>query len=522
MRQSNIPQDGFLGFRQNLSADLSAGFVAFLLALPLSLGIAKASGFPASMGLVTAIIGGLVATFFAGSRLTIKGPAAGLIVIIAGCVAAFGGGEMGWRLTLGVLVVAGLLQIGFGLLKWGRMINFFPLATVHGMLAAIGLIIIAKQLPVLLNVPPEVYAGKDPISLLVSLPAYLKTFDPTIALIGAVSLGLMLLWPVVAKEFERKSRTGSRLLAIVAGLPAPLLVLLLAIPASLYFGLTSTAPDYTLLKAGKLLDQIGLNVSFGGTSMLAVFIKYTLLIAVVGSVESLLTVKAIDAVDPHKRKSDPNKDLVAIGIANTLAGLLGGLPMISEVARSSANVASGAQTRWANFFHGLFLLIAALLAYSVLELIPNAALAAMLIAVGIKLSHPRVFVEAYQVGKSQLLVFLVTVTVTLTHDLLFGIMAGMLVEAGLHLLNGAPLKTLFKSGATIKDNKGEIHLGLGEVACFSTFVKLSKVLESIPMGRRLVINASQTKLIDHSVRKNLNDFIDEYEAGGGQVIIKRA
>ena len=509
MGNSNIPQDGFLGLRQNLSADLSAGFVAFLLALPLSLGIAKASGFPASMGLVTAIIGGLVATFFAGSRLTIKGPAAGLIVIIAGCVAAFGGGEMGWRMTLGVLVVAGLLQIGFGLLKWGRMINFFPLATIHGMLAAIGLIIIAKQLPVLLNVPPEVYAGKSPIALLVSLPEYLTTLDPTIAVIGAVSLGLMLLWPIVAKGFFRK-------------IPAPLLILLLAIPASLFLGLSTSAPEYTLLKAGKLLDQIGLNVSFGGTSMLAVFVKYTLLIAVVGSVESLLTVKAIDAIDPHKRKSDPNKDLVAIGIANTLAGLLGGLPMISEVARSSANVASGAQTRWANLFHGLFLLVAALVAYSVLELIPNAALAAMLIAVGIKLSHPRVFVKAYQIGKSQLLVFLVTVTVTLMQDLLMGIIAGMLVEAGLHLLKGAPLKTLFKSGATIENKKEEIHLGLGEVACFSTYVKLSKVLDSIPTGRRLVINASKTKLIDYSVRQNLNEFIDEYEAGGGKVVIKGA
>ena len=522
MSQVKLPKDGLAGLRQNLSADLSAGFVAFLLALPLSLGIAKASGFPASMGLVTAIIGGLVATFFAGSRLTIKGPAAGLIVIIAGCVAAFGGGELGWRMTLGVLVVAGLLQVAFGLMKWGRMINFFPLATIHGMLAAIGLIIIAKQLPVLLNVPPEVYAGKDPISLLVSLPAYLKTLDPTVAIIGIVSLALMLLWPVLKKRFERKPDAHFSFFSMLTGLPAPLLVLLLAIPASLFLGLGSSAPEYTLLKAGKLLDQVGINVSFGGTSMLAVFVKYTLLISVVGSVESLLTVKAIDAVDPHKRKSDPNKDLVAIGIANTLAGILGGLPMISEVARSSANVASGAQTRWANFYHGLFLLIAALFAYSLLELIPNAALAAMLIAVGIKLSHPRVFVEAYQIGKSQLLVFLVTVLVTLTNDLLLGILAGMLVEAGLHLLKGASLKTLFKSGATIEKNKEEIQIGLGEVACFSTYIKLSKVLDSIPSGKRLVINASKTKLIDYSVRQNLNEFIAEYEASGGKVTIKRA
>ncbi|MFK8057701.1 MAG: SulP family inorganic anion transporter [Saprospiraceae bacterium] len=508
MIQTNLPKEGFLGLRQNFGADISAGFVAFLLALPLSLGIAKASGFPASMGLVTAIIGGLVATFFAGSRLTIKGPAAGLIVIIAGCVAAFGGGETGWRLTLGVLVVAGLLQIAFGLLKWGRMINFFPLATVHGMLAAIGLIIIAKQLPVLLNVAPTVYAGKDPITLLLSLPEYLTTLDPAIAVIGITSLGLMLIWPFVAKGFWRK-------------LPAPLLVLLLAVPASIFLNLTTTAPDYTMLKAGSLLDQIGINVSFGGTSMLAVFVKYTLLIAVVGSVESLLTVKAIDAIDPHKRKSDPNKDLVAIGIANTLAGILGGLPMISEVARSSASVASGAQTRWANLWHGLFLLIAALAAYSVLELIPNAALAAMLIAVGIKLSHPRVFVEAYQVGKSQLLVFIATVVVTLSYDLLLGILAGILVEAGIHLFKGASLNTLFRSGATLKTTKEEVHLGLGEAACFSTYVKLSKMLDTIPTGKRLIINTSGTKLIDRSVRQNLNDFIDEYKAGGGEVILKR-
>ena len=189
-----IPADGLAGLKENFKSDAISGFIVFLLALPLSLGIAKASDFPPIMGLITAIIGGLVVSFFMGSRLTIKGPAAGLIVIVAGAVAEFGQGnnDLGWKLALGAMVVAGIIQILFGVLKLGKLADFFPLSTIHGMLAAIGIIIIAKQIPVLLNDNPALAKGMGPIELLLNIPKFIINLDTKASIIGVVSLAIML------------------------------------------------------------------------------------------------------------------------------------------------------------------------------------------------------------------------------------------------------------------------------------------------------------------------------------------
>ncbi len=497
------PQDGLAGLKENFVSDLTAGFVVFLLALPLSLGIAKASEFPPVMGLVSAIIGGLVATFFTGSKLTIKGPAAGLIVIVAGAVTEFGGGTTGWQLTLGVMVVAGLLQIGFGLLKFGKFVDFFPLAAVHGMLAAIGLIIIAKQVPVLLNVDPVLMKGKGPLELFAAIPEFFANLDPKVSIIGGISLAIMLGWQLVKHPVLKK-------------IPAPLLVLLFAIPAGLYFDLAAS-PSYTLVKVGNLAEQVGYQADFSGITMLGVFIKYVIMVSLVGSLESLLTVKAIDLLDPWKRKSDPNKDIIAVGIANTFAAFIGGLPMISEVARSSANVAQGGRTRWANFFHGLFLLVFALLAYPLLEMIPNAALAAMLFAVGVKLAHPQEFLHTYQIGPEQLAIFVTTIFFTLFEDLLIGIAAGIALKIVIHLFRGASLKSLFRGNARLEDDGENVRLALGEAALFTNYLGLKKVLDTIPAGRKVEIMLENTRLIDHSVMENLHHFEEDYARTGGHV-----
>lgn len=502
--KSPIPKDGIEGLKENFASDATSGFVVFLLALPLSLGIAAASGFPPIMGLVTAIIGGLVATFFTGSQLAIKGPAAGLIVIVADAVHEFGGGTEGWHLALGVMVVAGLVQVLFGVLKWGKFVDIFPLSAVHGMLAAIGLIIIAKQVPVLLNVDPALMANKGPLQLFAAIPSFFANLDPRVSVIGGVSLAIMLGWGFVKH----------RNLKLI---PAPLLVLLFAIPASLYLDLGATAPDYTLVKVGKLTEQVGINVSFQGIDQLSVFIKFVIMFSLVGSLESLLTVKAIDIMDPWKRKSEPNKDIIAIGVGNTFAAVLGGLPMISEVARSSANVAHGGRTKWANFFHGAFLLLSALLAYHVLEMIPNAALAAMLIAVGIKLAHPREFIHTYQIGIEQLAIFLTTIFFTLFQDLLVGIAAGMLLKAIIHLWFGATVKSLFKSKPLVSVDGNEITVALGEAAVFTNYLGIKSELDQIPSEQKVTIKLDKTRVIDHSVMESLHIFKAEYEAAGGSV-----
>lgn len=501
-----LPKDGFEGLKENFSTDAMSGFIVFLLALPLSLGIAKASEFPPIMGLITAIIGGLVVSLISGSKLTIKGPAAGLIVIVAGAVADFGGGETGWHLALGAMVVAGLVQILFGVFKLGKLADFFPLSAIHGMLAAIGLIIIAKQIPVLLDVAPAMTKGKGPFALLASVPQFLLHLDPKATLIGVVSLAVMLGWPFIKNPIIKK-------------IPAPLVVLLIAIPAELMMDFQTTEPAYALVHIGNLLDNVKVNVDFSGYLQTGTFIKYVIMFALVGTLESLLTVKAIDMLDPFRRKSDTNKDLIAVGIGNTITAILGGLPMISEVARSSSNVSNGAKTRWANFFHGFFILAFLLAASHLIELIPNTALAAMLITVGIKLAHPREFINTFKIGKEQLAIFLVTIFFTLYEDLLVGIAAGIALQMLINIVEWDLLKTLFKAPTEVSFTDDEYLVEIDKSAVFSNYMGIKSKLEAIPPGFKVTIDLKNTKMIDHSVMENLHHFEHDYNASGGKVTI---
>lgn len=504
--QNSVPQDGLAGLKENFSSDATSGFIVFLLALPLSLGIAKASEFPPIMGLITAIVGGMVVSLFAGSKLTIKGPAAGLIVIVAGAVNEFGGGETGWHLALGAMVVAGIVQILFGVFKLGKLMDFFPLSAVHGMLAAIGLIIIGKQIPVLLDVNPALTKGKEPLELFASIPEFISNWDPRATLIGGVSLAIMLGWPYIKNNLIKK-------------IPAPLVVLAIAIPAELYMDFQTTEPKYALVHIGNLLDNIKINASFDGIAQTGIFIKFVIMFALVGSLESLLTVKAMDMLDPFKRKSNANKDLIATGIGNTFVAFLGGLPMISEVARSSANIANGAKTRWANFFHGFFILVFVLLAAHLIELIPNTALAAMLITVGIKLTHPREFMHTFEKGKEQLLIFIVTILFTLGVDLLVGIGAGILTEILVNLFNGKPLSAIVKAPTEVSFTDDAYLVEISDAAVFTNFLGIKRKLEAIPGSFQVTIDLSKTRLVDHSVMENLEHFKQEYERSGGSVTI---
>jgi MFS superfamily sulfate permease-like transporter len=402
--------------------------------------------------------------------------------------------------------MAGLLQITLGLLKLGKLADFFPLAAIHGMLAAIGIIIIVKQIPVLLNDDPIIAKGMKPFELLWNIPKFITNLDGKEAIIGVISLLIMLLWPLLKHK-------------VLKMVPAALLVLIFAIPAELFLDFEKVAPLHSKLKVGKLIESIHINVNFNGISQTGIFIKYVIMFALIGSLESLLTVKAVDMLDPHKRKSNMDKDLIAIGIGNTIAAFLGGVPMISEVARSSANVENGAQTRWANFFHGFFILGFLLLAAPILEMIPNSALAAMLIAVGIKLTHPKKFVDIFKIGKEQLLVFTATIIVTLETDLLIGILAGILLKILIHLLNGAPISTLYKAFITINQTNGNHIVTIKKAAVFTNYLGIKRAIARIPIGQKITIDLSKTRLIDHTVMENLKHFKDDYESNVGKVLI---
>jgi len=507
-----IPKDGWEGLKENFKTDALSGFLVFLLAMPLSLGIAKASGFPMIFGLVTAIIGGVVVSFFMGSRLSIKGPAAGLIVIASGSVAAFGDGTIVWHLALGAVVVAGLIQILFGVFKVGDLADFFPSAAIHGMLAAIGVIIMAKQLHLLLGINPAELKGKEPLELLAMLPSSIMHENAHLAEIGIACLLVMVGMSFVKNQHIKK-------------IPAPLIVLAVSIPLgfALHIKTDGAIHNFALVKIGSFFDAFKdgiVNVDFSGmASHTGVFIQYVILYALIGSIESLLTAKAVDGMDPYKRKSNFNKDLTAVGIGNTLSGILGGLPMISEVARSSANVAYGAKTRWANFFHGLFLLLAVLFAVPVIEMIPNVALAAMLVFVGFRLAHPREFKHMWHIGIDQFIIFVTTVIVTLSTDLLVGVGTGIVLELLVNIIHGAKITNLFKSRVDMTEQGNQLQLNVTGDAVFSNFLGLKKKIYGLPKGKHVLINLSNCGVIDHTTLHTLNDFKADYHNDGGEVTI---
>ncbi|WP_448518637.1 SulP family inorganic anion transporter [Rhodoflexus sp.] len=510
------PADGWAGLSKYYRTDAVAGFLVFLIALPLSLGIALASGFPPLAGVLTAIVGGLIVGLFAGSHLTIKGPAAGLIAIAIGAVETFGQGDMlaGYRFTLAIIVVAGVLQVLFGVLKAGALGEFFPASAVHGMLAAIGIIIISKQVHVLLGVKP---AAKEPLALLEEIPRSLLELNPEIAFIGLMSLLLLVLLPQIKNQFVRK-------------IPAPLVVILFAIPAGYFFDL-DREHDYVFSGRSyhigrdflvNLPENLLSGITFPDFSQIltATALQYVIMFALVGSLESLLTVEAIDHLDPYKRKSDANKDLFAVGVGNVICGMIGGLPMIAEVVRSSANVNNGAKTRWANWFHGLFLLLFVALLPGLIHRIPLAALAAMLVYTGYKLAAPQHFYHAWKIGKEQLLIFVVTIIVTLATDLLLGVLAGIVVKMLVLLGQGAKLRSFFRASLITSATDGQVvTVRFQDAALFSNYLIFRKLLAKIPAGKKLVLNFLEASIIDHTFMERIQNFAHEYERNGGSVTI---
>jgi MFS superfamily sulfate permease-like transporter len=503
-----VPAGNLNGLKQHLRFDLLSGFLVFLIALPLCLGISLACGYPAIAGIFTAIIGGIVGATMSNSELTIKGPAAGLIVIAIGCVTEFGftGGTnpdadyQAYRLALGVGVAAGIVQILFGVLRAGILAELVPTSVIHGMLAAIGIIIIAKQFPIMMGLS----AKGEPLELLMEIPTFIAELNPEIAFIGVLSLALLAAYPFIKLKWLNM-------------IPAPLIVLMIAIPLEFYFDFDhphaytfnhheyQVGPNYlvnvplSMVSAMAFPDFSGV---FTGTG-----IKYVILFALIGSLECLLSAKAVEIFDPWKRKANLDRDLTAVGIGNTAAACIGGLPMISEIVRSKANVDNGARTRFANFYHGMFLLLFVALLPGLLNEIPLAALAAMLVFTGFRLAAPAEFMHVYHVGKEQLLIFLSTVVGVLAIDLLVGIAIGILVNILVHLVNGATLASLFRLYHEEEPvQEGTMRLSVKHAAIFPTWLTLRKKLhEHFEKHPNVELDLSQTRLVDHTVMSRLQE-----------------
>jgi len=514
---TDTPKGNSQGFKTAAKDDFISGFLVFLIALPLCLGISLASGYPAIAGIITAIVGGLVATFVSDSELTIKGPAAGLIVIALGCVTEFGytGGDdleadfQAYRLALGVGVGAGVVQILFGILRIGSLTEFFPKAAIHGLLAAIGIIIIAKQLPILLGLHPH----GSPLNLIARIPSFITDTNPKIGLIGVLSIIIVASYAFIKnKKFKIT--------------PAPMMMLLVTVPLGMYMGLggntTYTFNGKTFELGEKFLVNVPLDVindltlpDFSGL-LTETGIKYIILFSIIGALESLLSAKAIDEIDPWKRKTNMDRDMLGIGIGNTISAFLGGLPMISEIVRSKANIDNGAKTRFSNFYHGMFLLFAVTLISSWINHIPLSALAALLVITGFRLASPNEFKHMYALGKDQFLIFITTIIAVLETDLLKGIGIGIGLNIILHLFRGVSVISFFKLNAKVEEESDQsIKITLRDSIIFSTWLLLRKrIYHYFKLNKRVTIDFSETFLVDSHVQSKLEEWGKEFDSKG--------
>jgi len=519
------PRGNASGFATYFKYDITSGLLVFLIALPLCLGISLACGYPPIAGIFTAIIGSILTTFISNSELTIKGPAAGLIVIAIGCIEDFGGNGMigGWtdadmmayKAALAVGVAAAVAQILFALFRGGILGEFFPVSAVHGMLAAIGIIIIIKQFPVALGVS----ASGEPLEMLREIPHYIVEANPAIAAIGIVSILIMFLWPLANKR-----------LGFLKKIPSPMVALLVTVPMGLGFDLlhehsyTLQGHQYQLgeqylVKMPERVFGMFDDVTTPDFSALAQIKawKWVMMFFIIGSLESLLSTKAVDLLDPWKRKTKMNRDVLAVGVGNLCASMVGGLPMISEIVRSKANIDNGARTRFSDMWHGVFLLACVALIPTILHEIPLAALAGMLVYTGYRLAHPTEFVHVWRIGKEQLAIFVTTLIVVLATDLLIGVAAGIILKIVIHVANGVPINSLFKPYIEVQEVDHDTSLILArKSAVFSNWIPFRHQIEQIGLiqKRNLIVDVSNTKLVDHSVMEKLQEMERDFEQEG--------
>ncbi len=513
-----FPKSGLAGLKDSWRFDLLAGFQVFLIALPLCLGIAMASRFPPMAGLIAAMVGGLLVSRINGSYVTISGPAAGLIVVTLGAVESLSQGDpiAGYHRALAAIVCAGLLQVLLGLLKAGRFVALVPASVVHGMLAAIGVIIMIKQFYVLIDVKAE----GELLDNLAALPQSLLHANPEIALIGVVGLLILIFWELLKPRLK-----------LCQWVPAPIVVVAVGLALGLYFDLEHPHKyswHSTFFEVGPLellpIPQTFLDgFAFPDFSLIGSgkFWLAVVSICLVSSLETLLSAAAVDKLDPFQRQSDLNRDLAALGIGTAVSGAIGGLPMISEIVRSTANINFGARTQWSNFFHGLFLLVFVALFPRLIHEIPKAALASLLIFVGYKLASPKEFYKTWEIGKEQLFLFTFTIFAVLATDLLVGVGLGIAAKAVLHLLRGVSLKELFQIAYRIEQTDPEtFHVIIDGAAVFSNFLALKSALSGLPKGKTIVFDLSNASFIDHTVMEFLHEFCDDYERSGGRCEIR--
>ncbi|AKJ28341.1 SulP family inorganic anion transporter [Caldimonas brevitalea] len=494
---SSAPQPGELDIFRHLKSDLPAGIVVFLVALPLCLGIAHASGVPLLAGIVSGIVGGLVIAWLSGSHVSVSGPAAGLVVIVVDAIATLGS----FQAFLAAVVLAGALQWLLGLLRAGSLGSCFPSSVIKGMLAAIGITLFMKQLPVAFGFASAQQAltrVPDDVAALDAWQAALGSITADALIVALVSLVILFVW-----DTPRLKR-----MPVLGKVPAPLLVVLWGVA---YHALKVTAdPGSALAEHQRVtlpeIDSVGtllgqLQSPDWSALMRPEIYMIAVSLAIVASLETLLSLEAADKLDPLKRVSPPNRELQAQGVGNVVAGLLGGLPITAVIVRSSANIQAGARTRLSSVVHGVLLLLSLLFLAKVLHWLPLAALAAILLQTAFKLAKPALFVAAWKRGPSDWVPFGVTVVAILATDLLIGIFIGLICS--LLFVIHANLSDVM----SLTSHDGAYLLRLNKDVSFFSKSKLRGHLDQVAPGSELIVDGSRCGFIDRDIQEVLDDFV---------------
>lgn len=496
-QQDHLPS----GVLQNLKYDFPASIVVFLVAVPLCLGIALASGAPLFSGIIAGIIGGIVVGALSGSQLGVSGPAAGLAVIVLTAIQDLGS----YQIFLVAVVLAGLIQLALGYVKAGIIGYYFPSSVIKGMLSGIGIIIVLKQIPHAFGYDKDyegsvTFSQPDGHNTLSELYYMLEAITPGALIITAVCLAILILWE---QPFMKKQKVFQ----LIQG---PLVAVIAGILLNIVFGGNETlnlAPEHlvSIPVADSLSGFFG-QFTFPDFSQItnsAVWVT-AFTIAIVASLETLLCLEATDKLDPYKRIAPANRELKAQGVGNFLSGLVGGLPITQVIVRSSTNIQSGGRTKTSAILHGFMLLFSAMAIPFVLNMIPLASLAAILFLVGYKLAKPSLFKSMYSQGWSQFVPFIVTIVGIVLTDLLMGIAMGMAVAIFYILRNNYKKPYFFDPE---KHEEGEpIRITLAEDVTFLNKADILQTLNHLPSNSTVIIDASQTINIDEDVREIILDF----------------
>ncbi len=499
-------------FINNLKNDLPASIVVFFVALPLCLGIALASGAPLFSGLIAGIVGGIVVGALSGSQIGVSGPAAGLAAIVYAAITAFGGLDNGgYEDFLVAVVLGGAIQIIFGVLRLGIIGYYFPSSVIKGMLSGIGIIIILKQIPYFFGIdknPEGDFAflqidGENTLTeLLKTLNALLSgNFDKGAAIIAVIAIAILILWSnVLSKKGKFFQLVQGPLVAVVAGI--------------VYYFLTR---DTGLMLTQEHLVSVPVPESFSDLKAQFAFPNFEVItrmdviitgftIALVASLETLLCVEATDKLDPQKRVTPTNRELLAQGTGNMISGLIGGLPITQVIVRSSANIQSGGKTKASAIIHGFFLLISVVTIPQVLNYIPLSVLAAILFIVGYKLAKPSTFKKMYNLGMKQFLPFIVTILGIVFTDLLTGIGLGLAVGIAVILIKSYQNSHFLH----IEEGKGDedlkVKMTLAEEVTFFNKGAILNELDNIPENSSLELDVRQTRYLDNDIIEILEDF----------------